>query len=351
MGAVTIVRKVFLALLPVVAAMAGPGISQAASWEQIVADAKKEGKVALYVSDAMGQMLEKALAPFTERYGIKVESLLMRSREVRTRLSVEVRAGRVMGDIAVIGSTSLAGMWDDGLLEHWLPPSINILPPELLKEAGVPETPLVPIAVNLEGVLINTNLVPTKREPKCWRDLLDPFWRGKIVLDDPRSAGAGHSWFRALIQIPDLGEAFHRRLAENKPFIMAGGGSTENARMVEAGQFSIGIPVTTGLVRDRQGLPVRMVIACEGMSYSLNGAAVAKGAPHPNAAKALLEFLISEETQRIIGRDRTPARKGIAGPRPEWSPDRVKIITPDRVVSAEERNKVYRLAEKLYGIR
>ena len=69
-------------------------------------------------------------------------------------------------------------------------------------------------------ILINRNRVSAKDKPKSWKDLANPKWKGAILMDDPRSAGAGHALFVGTLLQPELGEDFHRKLAQNKPVFL-----------------------------------------------------------------------------------------------------------------------------------
>ena len=48
-----------------------------------------------------------------------------------------------------------------------------------------------PRTLTIFTIAINTNLVPPDQEPKTWLDVLDPKWKGKVAMDDPRGSGPG----------------------------------------------------------------------------------------------------------------------------------------------------------------
>ncbi|MBI4523683.1 MAG: extracellular solute-binding protein [Deltaproteobacteria bacterium] len=325
--------------------------AQGESWDGVIQAAKKESKVVIYATAGWERGFEKGIEIFAKKYGIKVEPLYLRAREAYTRVNTERRAGRQAADVIAVGDTTIASLWQGGGLEHWLPPSIKQIRSEVAELADLPRLPITPAQMNLYGIFINTRLSPAGREPKCWRDLLDPSWRGKITMDDPRAPGAGYTWFISTLGHPELGDAFHHKLAQNKPFIVTGGGSNELQMAVVNGQFAIGIPVNTEAIPTSKGVPAKWIAACEGLYYSLNSAGLIKGAPHPNAAKLWLDLLLSEDVQRIVGEMRTPVRKGIPTARPEWSLDNAKLLRRPLVETPEQRDKIYRLADKIYGAR
>ncbi|MBI4527572.1 MAG: extracellular solute-binding protein [Deltaproteobacteria bacterium] len=347
----TSVARSFLVTVLVVFAWVAQSSAQGEFSDNVIQAAKKEGKVVVYATSGWGHAFEKGGDLFFKRYGVKVEALYLRSREVRARITTERRAGRQVADVAAIGDATLSTLWQDGAIESWLPPSVNVIRTEVAEPVGLPRVPLTPIQMNLYGIFINSRLVPAGKEPKCWRDLLDTTWRAKIMLDDPRAAGSGYGWFISLLNHPDLGESYHQKLAQNQPFIVAGGGSDQIQSTVINGQFPVGIPVNVDAFHEAKGAPAKWIAACEGSYYSINSAGLIKGAPHPNAGKLWVDFLVSEPMQRIFGEVRTPVRKGVAAARPEWSLDHVKLLARPLIETAEQRNKNYRLIEKIYGVR
>ncbi|MBI4525868.1 MAG: extracellular solute-binding protein [Deltaproteobacteria bacterium] len=328
-----------------------PVAAQGPSLESIVQAAKKEGKVVHYGTSGSKEAFDKAQSLFRKKYGLKVEILYMRSREVRERVNTERRAKRYIADVAFAGATSLPALWEDGGLENWLPPSIKTVRDEVAEVMELPKVPISPIHVNLRGILVNTAAVPAGREPKAWRDLGDPFWQGKILMDDPRSAGAGQSWFQSTLRVPELGEAFHEALAKNKPLFVGTGTYQQIEAAITAGQFPLGFPVDVDAIKTLKGAKVKWVAPREGVTYTVMGIGLVKNATRTNAAKLWIDFLLSEEMQRIFGEDHAPVRKGAPSTQPEWSLDHVRMLPRPTVESAAERNKSFRLAEKIYGVR
>src|ERR1051325_8070713 len=77
------------------------------NWDKIAAAARKEGKVVIYGTSAFRPMVKEVDAGLQKKYGIKVEFLVARSREVRERINTEVRTKKAVGDVAQAGATSL----------------------------------------------------------------------------------------------------------------------------------------------------------------------------------------------------------------------------------------------------
>jgi spermidine/putrescine-binding protein len=120
-----------------------------------------------------------AAKSFEAKYGIKVEMLEVRSVELMERIRTEVTNNKVGGDITLMGSTGTAPLAQAGLLQpHGAIPNQA----KAVLKPWVPEE--IPVFVINYGVAINTRLVPPGQEPKSWKDLADPKWKGKILSDE-----------------------------------------------------------------------------------------------------------------------------------------------------------------------
>ena len=100
-----------LAILVLVLLFGGRALAQE-SWDAVIQAAKKEGKVVQYMTSGWESALEErgGIDLFHKKYGIKVETVVMRSREVRERVNTERRARRIVADVAASGAPSLSAL-------------------------------------------------------------------------------------------------------------------------------------------------------------------------------------------------------------------------------------------------
>lgn len=321
------------------------------AWDKVLAAAKKEGKVIVYGVSTFRPMVKEIEGAFAKRFGIKIEFLTGRSREVRERVKMEVRTGKPIADVAMAGATSLPALWRDGGLERWFPPSLKFVRPVVLKTLDIEKFPMTPVYAGLKGILINTNLISAKEEPKSWRDLANPKWRGKIVMDDPRSAGAGHGAFVSTWRHPSLGREFHEKLAQNKPVFLGAGTYQQIAAKIAQGEYAIGFPIDADAVVDFSSAPVKWIAPIEGVHHTVMAVALVKNSGRSNAAKVFIDFVLSEDFQRVVGDSNAPVTEGIPSKRKEWSLDYATLLPRPLVETGEELQQFYRLAESIYGIR
>lgn len=289
-------------ILATVALLSGATIGGAAAqsqqeWDKVIAEAKKEGRVVVYsayVSPDTHDAINKA---FEKKYGIKVDILMARGTELRERVRTEQSANRFLADVWHTAISNVqSGPQDQKFTQpHGGLPDAANLKPEF--KARITDT-LAPIFTINYGFLVNSRLVKQGDEPKSWADLLDPKWQGKILSDDPRASGGGRVMFH--MTADKFGRAYHEKLAKQN--LVFGRDYQESIRRVARGEYAIYIPLILSQYKTLEGLPVRYVIPKEGVTYGSYGAPILKNPPHPNAARLMANFYLSDEAQLIYAK-------------------------------------------------
>ena len=273
-----------------------PSSAEVAGWDSVIIAAKAEGGLVLYTA-LLGVPSTKAIAKaFEAKYGIPVQVLEARASELRERIRTEQAAGRYLGDVMFNSENQalILSAEDKSIVPHEPVPNAAGLT-EPFRDDGL-KSPVMTINYAL---LVNNRLVPPAEEPKSWRDLADPRWKGKILSDDMRAVGGGYVLF--YVTEEKLGKAYHEALATQD--IQFTREQREAARRVARGEMAIYMPFNLGDLQSLKGLPVRTVMPAEGAPYVLYAAAAMKGAPHPNAARLYIDFAMSEQVQKIFAQD------------------------------------------------
>ncbi|MBV8926667.1 MAG: extracellular solute-binding protein [Bradyrhizobium sp.] len=263
------------------------------AWEGVVAAAKKEGRVVLYsafVGLAAHQDLKKQ---FEAAYGITVDILEARASEVRERIRIEQAAGRFAADLSENGRTTTTLQIDqDHVFEPFGPlPSLTGLKVEFRADEI-----RLPVFAIVYGILANTLLVKPGEEPKSWLDLADRRWKGRMLADDPRTLGGGGVLFFVLQE--QFGRELQDKLARQD--VKFSREIPANERRVARGEYALYLPVGLTSVPELKGLPVKFVAPKEGLPYVGYDLALLKNAPHPNAARLLMEFYLGKNMQQCF---------------------------------------------------
>lgn len=279
-------------------------------WDGVVKEGKKEGWVVIY--STLGSDTRDFLTrAFKEKYGILLEFIAARGGETAQKLLTERRAGIYNADIWLGGVGSVITFLKPQKVFEPLEPSL-ILPevrdPKMwvggeLEFVDKDRTMMAHLSYIVPPVAINTSLVKPD-EIKSHRDLLQPKWKGKMVMQEPWSAGTGISWFSVVSHPTVMGLDFMRELARQEPVII----SDRRLQMewVAQGKYPVAIAPqsdTVGMFK-REGAPVAQLLLTEG-NYVAAGSGfivLVSQASHPNAAKLFINWFLSKETQTLYSK-------------------------------------------------
>ena len=255
----------------------------------VIAAAKKEGKVVFYTSFLGAKAHLDIIKTFEAKYGIPVELLDVRASEMNERIRTEQTSQRYIGDVQQNGASALVLQHNDGFVQPHgdIPNARNLLPDHVATDFGVP------CYVLGYGILVNTNAVKPDEMPKSWKDITDPKWKGKIISDDPRAAGGGGVMFSAFED--KLGDDFNVALSKQELVLSRDIGNDE--RRVARGEYPMRIPQLFSTWLALKSLPVKFVAPAEGLPFIRFDFGVLKGAPHPNAARLFINHYLSEQVQ------------------------------------------------------
>ncbi len=274
--------------LVMLAAMQGAS-AQEQDWDKVVAAAKKEGSVTVYHAQLGAPHWKTVVQNFEKTYGIKVQEFDARASEITERIRTEQTSQRYVADVEFHGDTSiLLQRQTDFVAEHGGVPNAKNLRPPFVADAYA-----VPAWVQVVCTLVNTSLVKAGDEPRTWKDLLDPKWKGKILTDDMRAAGSGQTVFAVLYK--NYGAEFMEKLKAQEMGV--GRDLQEDSRRVARGEYPIFINQIIAFASPLKGLPVKVATMEDGCPYTPIQGALLKGAPHPNAGRLFINHLVSKESQ------------------------------------------------------
>ncbi len=332
-------------------------------WEKLIAEAKKEETVV--ISSPAATELTRALSKsFEDKFGVQIEFITGRANELGAKVLAERRAGLYIQDVLIIGtSTAIPVLKPVGALE---PVDKQLILPEVLDKNVwwrgdytwiEPEhLQLIFLAYVSTSLYVNTNLV-APGEITSYRDLLNPKWKGKISIDDPTVSGTGQAWFQSLASgVMDLD--YLRELAKQQPTIMR----DERLALESLAQgkyaIQIGAPADEAVTFRDLGAPIAFVSAAEGsyLSASLGGLSLLNRAPHPNAAKLFINWLLTKEGLTVFSRAHGTQTTRLDVPTDFLDPTRVrepgkKYVESYTLDFSLKRAEASRLAKEVFGVK
>jgi iron(III) transport system substrate-binding protein len=274
-------------------------------WYKTIELAKKEGRVVVSVPTS-AELRKEFEAGFRKKFSaIELELSVARGASNINKIAEEQNAGVRNVDLHIGGTTSIVtGLLAPNLLE---PVQSSMLLPEVSDPKNWwgghiwvdNEKKYIYsfTAYMTETVWYNSTLVRPE-EIVSWDSLLDPKWKGRIAILDPRSPGSGESTWAFLLKIK--GEQFLTKLAAQE--MMVGRNLRQLGEAVARGKsaISIGLSYYTYLPFIKAGLPVKPLSAIKEGYYAATGSgnlAILRNVPHPNATKVFVNWLLSKEGQ------------------------------------------------------
>jgi iron(III) transport system substrate-binding protein len=228
-----------------------------------------------------------------------------------------------------------------GLVQPYVSPEAAALPAGLRAADGT----WTGVAARARVLLVNRKLVPTEQTPRSIRDLTDPRWKGKAAIANPLF-GTTTMHVGALFASwgDERATAFLDALKANAVRIASSNGEVK--RLVVAGEVAFGLTDTDDANEARkQGADVDVVYpdAGEGGTLVMPTAVVMlAGAPHPEAAKKLVDYLLSAQTeqQMAVAAAHMPLRAGVAVPAGVRSVSEIRAMNVDYGRVADEMERI-----------
>jgi len=266
--------------------------------------ARKEGEVVLYTTMVVSdfQVFHKALVkkyPF-----LKVNHVRLGASVLASRAIAEFRAGKHLADVYGVTPDTMNYLRDIGVLAQYTSPESKFVQKGFMDPKGFWS------GINTDVLVtgVNTSQISVKRAPRSYADYLKPEYKGKFAFH----VGTNNP----LIGLSEMqGEekalAYMRNFSKQAPILH--NGYTKISQLLAAGEFPIvAFMQVTKLdkIRERGG-PVDWIPLDPSLA-TVSSVAVSKHAPHPNAARLLLDFYLSEEGQKALREiDKIPLRKGV----------------------------------------
>jgi iron(III) transport system substrate-binding protein len=266
------------------------GTTAAQSLDELHKLALKEGGTVNFYGTLAQINAERILPVFEKRFpGMKVNHIDATADKLAARAITEARGGRVLADVFQMALENVLQVIDQKLTVEWLPPEAAAYP------AGFKAANWLAADMVIIIGAWNTKLVKKEDEPKQFEDFADPKWKGKLIAEG-RDVELLIGLARHKFKNDEKAFDFVRRLAANN--VEFHKGHSELAEFLVAGQAAACVTCYAHHYppRIRKGAPLGYM-QTEGIA-TITANALAKDAPHPNAAQLFYRWSASEEGQK-----------------------------------------------------
>jgi iron(III) transport system substrate-binding protein len=265
--------------------------------------ADQRNTVTLYTS-VDEPFAREVVAEFEKQTGIRVQLVTDTEAGKTTGLVRRIEAERANPRADVFWSSELFNtilLADAGLLAEYRPPAEGI--PDRYKDPNGRWT-----AFGTRGRVIcyNADHVEKDQVPTTWRDMVDPKWSGRLAVADPRfGTTTGHVAAMYVLWGEQEYVEFLDQLKQTTGGVLMDGNATVSRR-VGSGEMLIGATDTDDVfARQARDEPVAMVFPDMGDGGTLLipcSVGLVTGAPRPETARTLIDFLTSATTERMLAR-------------------------------------------------
>jgi len=330
----------FAALLTIVLA-ALPAAAVPAVAPPVAAAAQTEGSVVWY-SALDAPILAAVIQRFNARHpGIVAQGLQIASTRIPPRVMTEESAGKVQADVVSGDQLSISQLAESDLLQPF-----TVSDPEKFVKGSIdPKGRWA--AVFSETTVIAWNPQKLKadglRPPTSLADLGNPEWRGKLGID-----AAAFNWYQAVLLTQKNAAETLKRIAANQPLLTTS--HSVSITQLQNGEYDA-TPTAYGYLADQRraaGQPIDFLNLTPNL-VNLEPLGIVKGAPHPNAARVLVDWLLHPEAQTIIAESgHTSRRLDVANNLRVFDPKKPSFVMP--APSRTEYNALVSGYKALFGI-
>ena len=315
---------------------------------ELIAAARKEGRVALYTAVDL-PVAEKFARAFEAKFpGITVKVERTGAERLFQRIGQEMKSNIHAVDVVNSSDAAHSITWKrNGWLAAHVPEDVAKFFPV---EHRDPDGTYFSYRTGLSVIGYNTKLVKREEAPASFADLLDAKWMNKMVKSHPAYSG---STMTATFQMArDLGWDYFEKLTRQKVMqVQSGNDPPKKLQVGERAVMADGNEYTAVQLKE-QGHPVEIVYPTEGTPFIIGPASVWKTAPNPNAARLMLNYMATAEAQQFIVdvgglRSVHPHIKEAAGRKPLRE---IKLMKDDPAAVERESEAIKARYLKLFGV-
>jgi iron(III) transport system substrate-binding protein len=286
---------------PMKPALIGRALRVAGAAAAIFAACPAAAQLNLYCSSPNTAWCQGMAVGFEKAAGVKVAVVQKATGEMLAQVKAE--KANPKGDIWWAGpADSYLQAAEEGLLETYRSPNLGELHEWARHVSEVSQNRVSGVYGGILALGYNTELQQKKKlpVPRCWKDLLEPAYKGEVMLANPNSSGTAYLMLASLVQVFGEEEAFRYMKALNANVTSYARSGIGPMTAVKQGEVYIGSTVLHGVINEIvAGYPVKPVLPCEGVGYEVGSMAIIKGARNLANAKKFVDWALTAQAQKI----------------------------------------------------
>lgn len=314
-----------------------------AAAETTAADNKVKGNLTIYTSQPEADIQALVEAFNKVQPDIQVEIFRSGTEEVVSKVQAEKQAGNVLADVLLVSdAATFENLKSDALLMSYESPELTGISSDFYDA----EHTYVGTKIITTGIIVNRDMV--QDEITGYADLLKDFAKDNIDMPSPLYSGAAAYNLSVLTRTEGIGWEFYQGLKDNGVKVDKGNGTVLNS--VLSGEKGIGIIVDYMAIRAQaEGSNVEFIYPAEGSLTVTEPVGIVNGTKNEEAAKAFIDFILSEEGQKATAEiGYTPIKSGVAAPEGFKSADEITNLTYDLTTLVTEREADKEVFSKLF---
>lgn len=262
--------------------------------------AQQEGKLVYYMGFFNQSILNEISTAFTKKYpGVQLEGTRKAAGPLFQQITQEMQAG--LKNCDVFGTADIGQMMQlnqQGKLLQYEPVGKENMRAEfrnLNSQNFYQPGAVLPVVIGY-----NTQKVKQEELPKSWKGLIEPQFKDKISTGSGAASGQVGTW--AIVMEQKFGwDNYFPQFNKLNPKL--GRSINDPVTDIVSGERALGIvPLGQVLTAKAKGNPVDVVYPAEGTVVVVGPVGILKDAPHPNAAKLFMNFLISKEYSELVAK-------------------------------------------------
>lgn len=310
------------------------------------------GKVAIYSALDASTNNQLFAAFKTANAGLDVQLLPLAAGELQTRIRKEKASPKA--DIFVGGDRSFHdGLGKEGLLEAYKSPNAaNIAADQKAADGFWTGWYLGVFSFGLNADRFGKEMTGVKK-PSSWDDLLDPAWKGKLILPDPIKTSVGFIFLATQVFRFAREEAkamnFMKKLNGNIAQYV--GTAPKGIQLVAQGQF-VGCPNWGHdiLTEKAKGSPIDLIVP-ENTGYEVGAVSIVKGAPNLAGAQAFVDWILTKPAGELNVKlsNRFSVLKDVPPAPGAPALEQIKFVNYDWQWAADNKDRLLKAWQKAIG--